>query len=394
MAAQEDPTPWAVTPKPELQLTGEDMLSNVPPAQNLLDGRAHFSILGVVRRKPARADAESTLSKSCSDKLALRQVTSLLSYPASLLVAPTENTYLAGLILPEEEISRVACDRAFGAGPTGRMRELAGRWWRNDGYQSDGKRYGYRFRPFEVLSVPTEAVEALWPYGKKKVEAIPTSSKGRKRNSSKPSNISAVWVIAPSSSAQVPFQMRCGSENGTIKHKPRAATTTGLVETIINGVKQGNQAASITARGASVLSRAKMWHLLRDIVTKILSPPSDNNNDHDNAVVVSDDREDVSMSLTTNEKDGFSRRWRTILEAQSYEQFKRPEGFLEQDGCSSILTYPLPHLQIRKSAMQDAKRVLKPWIPNWGDEDWNVTEVIAADARNSNVDGRVLKTKS
>lgn len=394
MAAQEDPTPWAVTPKPELQ-TDEGMTSNIPSVQNLLDGRAHFSILGVVRRKPARADAESTLSKSCSDKLALRQVTSLLSYPASLLVAPTENAYLAGLILPEEEISCVACDRAFGAGPTGRMRELACRWWRNDGCRSDEK-YGYRFRPFEVLSVPTETVEALWPYGKKKAEVIPTSSKGRKKNSGKPSNISAVWVIAPSSSSQVPFQMRSGSENEAKKHKVRAATTTGLVETIINGVKQGNQAASITARGSSVLSRAKMWNLLRDIVTKILSPPSDNDNDHDNAAVVSDDRGDASTSLKTNERDSYSRPWRTILEAPSYEQFKRPsEGFLEEeDGCSSIPIQLPPHLRLRKLAMQDAKRVLKPWIPNRGDEDWNVTEVIVADRRNKNVDRKVLKMES
>ncbi|KAL1971142.1 hypothetical protein VTN77DRAFT_93 [Rasamsonia byssochlamydoides] len=373
MAAQEDPTPWAVTPKPELTTVEEGMTS---ATQNLLDGRAHFSILGVVRRKPARADAEATLSKSCSDKLALRQVTSLLSYPASLLVAPTENAYLAGLILPEEEISRVACDRAFGAGPTGRMRKLAGRWWR----ERPDEKYGYRFRPFEVLSVPTKTVEALWPYGKPKSDIPGASTKGRKKNSNKPSNISAVWVTAPSSAA-APFQVRSSSENETTKHKLRSATTTGIVETIINGVKQGNQVASVTARGASVLCRAKMWSFLREIIKTASSSAAADDN------VIADDKEDPSTILTANEKHTFTLPWRAILEAKSYGQFKRPEESPE-DSCPSIPTPLKPQLstqlKLRRLAMQDAKRVLQPWIPNRGDEDWNVLEVLVAEPKDKN----------
>ncbi|EAU36329.1 predicted protein [Aspergillus terreus NIH2624] len=124
MASQQDATPWEVeTNNTETRSTAA--LSS--DADTLLDGRGYFSRLGIVRRKPARADAESTRSKSCSDKLSLRQVASLLSYETSLLVATTQNAYLEGVILPEEEISRVACDRAFGE--QGRMRELAGRFW-------------------------------------------------------------------------------------------------------------------------------------------------------------------------------------------------------------------------------------------------------------------------
>jgi tRNA-specific adenosine deaminase 1 len=137
MATQDDSTPWPVpanspeNAEPEQDLKGR-----------LLDGRAHFSILGVVRRKPSRADAESTLSKSCSDKLAMKQVSSLLSFPTSLLIAPTPNAYLAGLVLPEEEISHVACERAFGKGETSRLKSL------NDGVwiHSSG-REEYKFRP-------------------------------------------------------------------------------------------------------------------------------------------------------------------------------------------------------------------------------------------------------
>ena len=46
-----------------------------------LQGRGHFSLLGHVRRKPARGDAEASLSKSCTDKLAVKQLTSILSFP-------------------------------------------------------------------------------------------------------------------------------------------------------------------------------------------------------------------------------------------------------------------------------------------------------------------------
>jgi tRNA-specific adenosine deaminase 1 len=368
MAAQEDPTPWVVTPKQENTFS-QDGDSQKIQTQTLLDGRAHFSILGVVRRKPARADAESTLSKSCSDKLALRQVTSLLSYPASLLVAPTESAYLAGVILPEEEISRVACDRAFGAGPTGRMRKLRDRQWQRE-KRPDEAKYGYRFRPFDVLPVPTETVEALWPYGKRKSEGISapststTPTKGGKKNSNKPSNISAVWIAAPSSSPSPSPQVSLSqTQNGSEK--------TGVIETIVNGVKQGNRAASVTARGASVLSRAKMWNLLREIVASIPSPssslssPSGDNLGHN--IVANDERDASAMNTTpVNAKD----RWRTVIEAPSYEKFKRPPSSPE-DGCCCL------QLLLRNSAMQDAKRVLQPWIPNRGDEGWNVVDVLA-----------------
>ncbi|KAJ5157292.1 uncharacterized protein N7482_008392 [Penicillium canariense] len=161
MANQEDATPWEVNRPTNPNLADQgDLLE-----ETLLDGRAHFSLLGVVRRKPARMDAESTRSKSCSDKLALRQVSSLLSCETSLLVAPTENAYLTGLILPEDEVSRTACDRSFGE--KGRMEALAGRSWpETPAY--DGSTTTYRFRPFEVLSVPAEEVDALWQFAKPK----------------------------------------------------------------------------------------------------------------------------------------------------------------------------------------------------------------------------------
>lgn len=339
MAAQEDPTPW------EIPLGAESKTDEASTIPTLLNGRGYFSNLGVVRRKPSRADAESTLSKSCSDKLALRQVSSLLSYPTSLLVAPTDAAYIAGLVLPEEEISHVACNRAFGDGETGRMRELKGQHW-----GTNGDHNGYRFRPFNILSVPTTEVEALWPFAKPKdspaseltIESTSTSTKSRKKN--KISNTTAVWTAAPSFAAGIP------TERTPKRSKTSSITsnTTGLHETIINGVKQGNKASTPTMRGASALSRAKMWLLLQDIVRPLsldgdAQPGSGDSN--------KDTRRDVHLLLED------ASRYR-ILEAESYETFKRDP-----------VTCP-EWIKLREVALQEAKRVLKDWVPNRGDEGW------------------------
>ena len=274
MAAQEDPTPW------ETATTSHD-------DEEMLDGRAHFSLLGVVRRKPARVDAEATRSKSCSDKLALRQVSSLLSYETSLLVAPTRNAYLYALILPEEEFSRQGCERSF----VGRMRMLDGRIWSDD----DGQQVYYAFRPFNIFSIPSTDQMHYHPCGKPK--------KGENNNTkSKPGNVSAIWAAASSSSPHdksLPFL---------------AGTKTGLYENVVNGVKQGHRASTPTAKGASCLSRAKMWALVRDMVQ-----PS--------------------------------------VELSSYKEFKAA-------------------LYVRDKAITDTKAVLKGWLPNVGDESWRLDVLI------------------
>ncbi|GAD91666.1 hypothetical protein PVAR5_0239 [Paecilomyces variotii No. 5] len=346
MAAQEDPTPWELPPKTD----PKDEEPSTTTAPTLLNGRGYFSNLGVVRRKPSRADAESTLSKSCSDKLALRQVSSLLSYPTSLLVAPTEAAYITALVLPEEEISNVACARAFGDGETGRMRELKGREW---GVGTDGNHSGYKFRPFNILSVPTAEVEALWPFAKPKdasasemaLESTDVSKKDRKK--SKISNTSAVWTAAPSSAAVT------GAEPARKRSKissSAASNTTGLHETIINGVKQGNKATMPTVRGASGLSRAKMWLLLRDIVRPA---PLDGDARSESSALYKDREQDI-RSLP----DDVARQ--RILEAGSYEDFKR-----DPDSCPDWV-------KLRETALQEAKLVLKDWVPNRGDEQWSL----------------------
>ncbi|KAL9124474.1 MAG: hypothetical protein Q9217_006201 [Psora testacea] len=192
MQAQKDTTPWPVTQR---------SLGDEQHGATLL-GRGSFSELGVVRRKPARADAITSLSKSCSDKLAMKQCTSFLSGLASLLISP-ENAFLDTLILPKDQYASEACERAFG--PTGRMAPVSGK----------DRPSGYAFLPFTVASTDHDLY-------------ISRKSALNKSDTIKGSNVSAVWT---------PYAQ----------------------ETLINGVLQGRKQGD--PKGASMLSRRKLAEL-------------------------------------------------------------------------------------------------------------------------------------
>lgn len=192
MSAQQDPTPWTAPPP--------SSLSRDPDAPTL-PGREDFSQLGVVRRKPSRPDAPLSLSKSCSDKLALRQATSLLSSLTSLLVAPRA-AYLSGLVVPGPAYVAPAFERCF----VGRMTPLKDAMGRDDG--------DYEFRGMEPLTTDLPFV----------------FSRGDGKDVA-PCNVSAVWTPA-------------------------------LDEGLVGGVLQGKKA--FTDRGASGVSRRRMWGLARE----------------------------------------------------------------------------------------------------------------------------------
>ena len=194
MAAQDDASPWE-TPD---AIKAND--SNTKP-ETSLPGRAYFSQLGIVRRKPARGDAPATLSKSCSDKIALKQCTSLLSSLTSLFIDPA-NAYIHSLVLPESQYSATACRRAFSA--DGRMKPLVGKEWLG----------GYSFKPFAVGTTDHE-----FDYSKRSVRAW------SERISA--SNLAATWSLS------------------------------GVEETILGGVLQGRK--PFNTNGASRMSRSSMW---------------------------------------------------------------------------------------------------------------------------------------
>lgn len=107
-----------------------------------------------------------------------------------------------------------------------------------------------------------------------------------------------------------------------------------------------------------------MWGLLRDIVAR-LSPLcySGSGSGQPPPESTSNEQETVRENGDGDLENDDAVRWR-ILEATSYEQFKRAPKM------STDL------IRLREQAMQDAKRVLQGWIPNRGDEEWGVEVLI------------------
>lgn len=205
MSAQDDASPWEAPLPPHLM----DKVDSDSPELALL-GRACFSQLGVVRRKPSRADAPSTLSKSCSDKIALTQCTSLLHSLTSLLVSP-RGMYLSSLILPESQFSATACERCFTAhGRMAPVMESQGEW-----------EDGYAFRPFEVRTTGLE-----FEYSRR-------GSQEKEMAKYVASNLATAW------------------------------SCNGLAENVIGGVLQGRKQSD--PRGGSLVSRGKTWALAAEV---------------------------------------------------------------------------------------------------------------------------------
>lgn len=87
-------------------------------------GRDGYSLHGVLRTKPGRADAPPTMCMSCSDKIASWNI---LGLQGSLLSELLEPIYISGIILggvPDELRSSVRedCERAF----YGRLADIRG----------------------------------------------------------------------------------------------------------------------------------------------------------------------------------------------------------------------------------------------------------------------------
>ncbi|KAK7709017.1 hypothetical protein SLS64_006500 [Diaporthe eres] len=220
ISAQQDASPWESPLPPHLMPEGASASASTPDLALL--GRACFGQLGVVRRKPARADAPPSLSKSCSDKLALKQCTSLLGSPAALLVSPT-GAYLSSLVLPESQFSAAACERCFS--PRGRLAPLGAVEAEWEG--------GYGFRPFVVRTTGLEFEHS---------RRGPEHSEGLRYVAS---NLAMAW------------------------------SCNGLAENLIGGVLQGRKQSD--ARAGSAVSRGKMWALVQEIVHQVESdriPPA------------------------------------------------------------------------------------------------------------------------
>lgn len=212
MDAQEDATPWTRPPPTVSDASPDD--ASLPIEQTALRGRSNFSHLGAVRCKPSRPDAPPTMSKSCTDKLALAQATSLLSSVTSLLIHP-RNAYIDTLILPSSQHVPIACSRAFSS--SGRFKGVTDKRWKA----------GYQWKPFNVQGTNREFA---WSR-----RSVPTGQKAM------PSNMSAVYTPA-------------------------------WQETLIGGVLQGRK--QFDPRGASAICRRSVWITAARLACVMEVPPA------------------------------------------------------------------------------------------------------------------------
>ena len=152
------------------------------------------------------------MSKSCSDKIALKQCTSLLSGLVSRLISP-ENAYIDTLVLSKSQHIPGACERAFGS--AGRMRAHVDCHWGES----------YSFRPFGICSTELE-----FQFSRHALQQQPVKPKA--------SSVAVVWT---------PF----------------------VQETLVNGVLQGWKQDD--PRGASRVSRKRMLEMFRKVAATLRS---------------------------------------------------------------------------------------------------------------------------
>ncbi|KAI0838179.1 adenosine deaminase/editase [Hypoxylon sp. FL0890] len=313
MASQEDATPWELPPETLPSITTPSSPTSTSPISTTtpsLQGRAYFSQLGVVRRKPARSDAVPTLSKSCSDKLALHQITSLLSSTTALLVDPS-HVYLHTLILPESRYSESACRRAFSASPDGRMSNLA-----NSSFGG-----GYAFHPFTVSTTNSEFAYSQRSVTSTLIEANSNGADEPKKAAAgiAPSNLAVAW------------------------------TSTGLVESTLGGVLQGRK-ASAGVKGASFVSRREIWGLANSVASLLsytIMPEGPAVREEGKGQV-----EETTTKISAERVEDIQK----ALNAKTYGEMK----------ASSLL-------EARRSAKEEARaEALKGWVRNLGDESFTL----------------------
>ncbi|KAI0099830.1 adenosine deaminase/editase [Nemania sp. FL0031] len=330
MASQADATPWTIPTTPSQETSPSSPVSLTPAPlepDTLLPGRAYFSQLGIVRRKPSRGDAPPTLSKSCSDKLSLRQCTSLLSSLTSFLVSP-EHAYISTLILPMSQYSAPGCRRAFSDGMGGdedgaetgpqeaRMAPLAIQ------RRSRGQDGGYSFRPFRVETTDLEFASS------RRSAAIlpPTSPDTEPKVKITPSNISTAF------------------------------TASGRLETTLNGVLQGRKASEAHIRGASFASRRKMWGRAVEVAGLLAEAK-----DGADAQQVRDIQQALGVRL------GEEADVATAIASESESESAATKR--EKTTYADVKNFWL--LGLRRQAKEDARRLaLKGWVRNVGDHDF------------------------
>lgn len=175
------------------------------PEDCVLRGREYYTTTGRVRTKPGRRDSPMTLSKSCSDKLTMKQYTGIVM---GVVEHVFEQIYLDELVLPAG--NDVGIKRAF----RDRL-EQSGTKRTAEGEEVD--RPVSRPRYFTTVTSDTKFAYSQGP--------------GRK-----PSANSIIWTI-----------------------------NTGN-EVVLNGVKMGHKPTNMNSKSASKVSRQAIWTAIKPLL--------------------------------------------------------------------------------------------------------------------------------
>ncbi|KAF7504682.1 hypothetical protein GJ744_001963 [Endocarpon pusillum] len=367
----EESVPWTSPHREPPTSAGGDSFSAAS-----LHGRGFFSDLGAVRRKPSRADAEPTLSKSCTDKLSIKQVTSLLSFPTYHLIAITRNAYLSSLILPATKYSGKGFTRAFS------------RHGRLSAVEEERLPNGYSFHPFKVTPLRQD-FEPNFPFSKPVATTTTTTTTTTIASSSsdpcqhprdrqdalskvaeqksKATNLSALYIHHHHPRSSPP-------------HHPNDLTTSinPVSETLVNGVHQGHTLTSPSPKKASIISRFHMLQLGRQITTSLLllhlsDPPSTT------GTGLHVPPPPPSRLLRTAD-EAVMAGWKGLVEARTYGEAKRAgEIALDRERAKGLVTRLLVAGGARaapragQGASKDAAGgSSSSWLRNNGDDDWEL----------------------
>lgn len=231
-ASGADISPWPTSQVPSAAKASAD--GHVLPP-----GRGGFADLGALRRKPARADAEVSMSMSCTDKIMMKQFTGVLGFPADAFVELDQSAFLRSLVVYEDQYDSSGYQRAFA--DDGRVKIARA-------LEDDPVEIQPRF--FEVKVLPKCFRRFAYERMRSTSEQSPKS---------KVTNTSTVWIAGDD-----------GKEDSE------------AVEVLVNGVKQGYKQFDEKPKKGSVLCRYNMLQkalavndLLRQMETSIdgFTPP-------------------------------------------------------------------------------------------------------------------------
>lgn len=105
----------AASQDPEMAALKDSRVGPIPSGNGTARGRDNYSLFGVLRTKPGRADSPPTLSMSCSDKIASWNVVGIQSALASRILSPV---YIDSVVIGEVPdtlyaVVREDCERAL-----------------------------------------------------------------------------------------------------------------------------------------------------------------------------------------------------------------------------------------------------------------------------------------